>query len=449
MEIPSPKTIEPNAATTSILQDVYAISARVDDLRPLRADAVDNIVRNLLGERVYGSNALEGNPTSLRETRAILETGHIAVYPRKREATEVRNLGQVIDYTQDKPSPEIHCIEEFLHVHQMLMKDIDDSWGGILRSQNVMIAGAKYQPPDPSRVETLLQTTLSTLKADPDVDHLILATWAHWAIARVHPFMDGNGRMARLWQDIVLFRNNLTCAIIRPGDREDYYSALQLADEGSFDTLIQLVAQRVLATFDQYMSVLQQDEAIDAWAKDIAGELDSRATEQRRLSYMKWKRRMEELQFEFTRCASRINKATDQLEVQVRTYDVIDQTKWENIRSGAGASATWLFRISIRRHRTTLSYIFFFGKHFWSDEDTELERKESRACVLISEDKGTERAKRLDELEGTPLSIREIFLVEDAWTRKRFDPGQQRDVLDRDLGAAEIAKDFISEALLR
>ncbi len=92
----------------------------------------------------------------------------------------------------------------------------------------------------------MVKRFFARLKEPPEVHPVLLGAWAHWTIARIHPFFDGNGRMARLWQDVVLFRNRLTCAILRVEDRREYLSALEEADEGRFNPLTQLVAQRVL-----------------------------------------------------------------------------------------------------------------------------------------------------------------------------------------------------------
>jgi Fic family protein len=72
---------------------------------------------------------------------------------------------------------------------------------GRLRSERVMLTGAKHQPPNDSQIPELLNEFFSQLATGDEFDPVQVATWAHWCIARIHPFMDGNGRMSRLWQD--------------------------------------------------------------------------------------------------------------------------------------------------------------------------------------------------------------------------------------------------------
>ena len=127
-----------------------------------------------------------------------------------------------------------HDITNFLAVHEILMKGVNDSIAGIIRNRDVMITGARHQPPARGKRQTL-STSVLVSGQGRKVHGLVLAAWVHWAIARVHPFEDGNGRMAHLWQDLILLRSRLTVAIIRPQDRQAYMNALVQADENNFN----------------------------------------------------------------------------------------------------------------------------------------------------------------------------------------------------------------------
>ncbi len=450
MELYTLEQIALDNATEALLSDVDEAALKVNELRPLGPEVVERIVHELLGERVYSSNAIEGNTYTKRETIHVLNTGYVDI-ARKREATEVINLGNVIKHVHGEllGKEQPHNLDELLGVHKMLLSGINDEWAGRFREVGVLIQGAKHQPPDHRYVHDMADRFLERLSSENDAHPVVQAVWAHWTIARIHPFHDGNGRIARVWQDLILFRNRLTCAIIRPEDRDEYLFTLQAGDEGNFNPLTQLVAQRVSATFDKYLSAQLEDKQVGAWATELVGETDARARERRTLSYLRWSRKMEQVRYEFERCASRVTHLAENVEIQLRSYEMIDQSKWENIRSGAGAMQTWLFRLVFRRGRERLTYFFFFGKHFWCDADTELDRSEPRVSLLISEAVGNEPAKRLGE-EGfnTPLSIREVFVVDNQLVRRRFDAEKNTDVYDRGIDPVTIAQDFIREVLL-
>jgi len=449
MELWRPDQIALNETTNALIEDVAETARRVNEHRPFPEEVVRRINYELLGERVYSSNAIEGNTLELRETRMILEKG-ISGVKKKREAKEARNLGEAIKRVANWIEAEAvpYDVDRFLEIHKLILQDIKDEWAGELRTQRVMIHGAKHQPPNHALVGALLERGLDFSRQPGETGALVNAAWVHWAIARIHPFMDGNGRVARLWQDFVLLRRELTCAIIRPEDRRHYLDALGDADAGEFNPLVQLTANPVAATFDRYLVELGRTAAFEEWVTEVAGEVDERASEKALLAYTRWKRKMEQVRQEFELCAAKVSGASKRLRIQVERYPVIDQTQWQNIRDGIGAERTWFFRVDFASGDRRVRYYFFFGKHFWRDLDDERERAEQRVSLLISEDSGTGEAERLDKLEDCPITIREIFVVDDRLVCRNVDAGSSEARHERDVSALRIAQDFIREVAL-
>ncbi len=279
-----------------------------------------------------------------------------------------------------------------------------------------------------------------------------LASWAHWAIARVHPFVDGNGRIARLWQDLILLRARLAPAIIRLQDRDQngYYDALSAADAGDINPLTQLIAQRTAATLEQYVAAQQQVGELQDWASRMAGEIANRAAEQRKAKYLRWSRVVESLRDDFQRCAAKITASG--LEVQFREYPTIDEFAWENIRSGIGAKQTWFFTLWFHHQGKSLRYIFFFGKHFWTQNDTDTERAEPRIALLISEQEADGDGKLLYQAEDSPIALREIFAVENELIGVISSPGKDRETdvtYHRNAKGIKLAQEFIEHVMLR
>lgn len=457
MELTRIEDIDLNEATCELLNDVRETAHKVNEIRPLEDQVVQQVRNKLLGDRVYSSNAIEGSTLDLRETEQILKAGHVSAdIEKKREATEVVNLGSAFEQSVKIDRDGIASVEQFLAVHKTLLHGINDEWAGNFRHDRVRIRAAKHQPPHHHQVRELMGRSFRILQESQDEDTVKRAAWIHWAIARIHPFFDGNGRMARLWQDLVLFHGQLTCAIIRPSDRRDYLDALQSADEADFNPITQLVAQRTAATLDIYLSEKQKVDDIEAWAAGLAKETNARTEESRRLSYMRWKRKMEELRYEFERCASKVTQVVRDIEIQFRAYQIIDESTWDMLRSGTGAAKTWFFWLRFKKGRQYFMYFFFFGKHFWSKELDNAElRSEPRVSLLVSEAEGSEAAKRLAEDSDSPVSLRELLAVDNHLVRKRFIPDEgldsdkQQHAYDHDIDAADVARQFIEEVLLR
>lgn len=96
----------------------------------------NEFVMSFLGSRVYSSNAIEGSTLDLRETVEILKAGHVSAdIEKKREATEVINLGKAIDQSMKIDPDGVASVEQLLAVHKTLLREINDDWAGRFRDQ--------------------------------------------------------------------------------------------------------------------------------------------------------------------------------------------------------------------------------------------------------------------------------------------------------------------------
>ena len=456
MELFLPEQIALSPATMELMEDVAETTRRLAAFRPLPSSVMHRIVEELLGERVQASNAIEGNTLDLRETLVILAGGAL-ITSKRRESLEARNLGiaaqTISDWINQKLDRTVHTVERLLEVHSIIFRDINDDWGGIFTPENVVISGAKHQPPDRSLVPTLVERVMERLRQPGEAPPLLLASWAHWALARIHPFRDGNGRIARLWQDLLLFQSDMTCAIIRPEDRRHYLEALTAADEGEFNLLVQLVSQRTASTLDRYFVHMDQDREADSWVEQLVGETDDRTQDRLKLEFQRWSRLMELLKFELEQCATRINHVSSTTKIQVRKYPMIDQARWESLRAGRGATLLWFLLVDfsgLKRRR----YCFFFGKHYWLDDlDYEEDRSEDRVCLLLGEYPDSGDFTRVDQIPNSPVLLCEVFSVGDSLVRKRWGPiplaGDARVfIYDRNVSAMTIVREFIEQVIM-
>ena len=179
MDLPSPAQISFDPVTRELIADVDALARQVNEIRPVSPEVVAQIEQELLGPRVYYSNAVEGNTIDLRETIRILDSGEVVGVGRRREATEVVNLGAAIARVQqmvDDPK-SWSDLGAFTEVHRILLTDVQNDAAGVIRSEGVMIRAAKYQPPDESHVRALLEQLFASLEAAADVESIPLATW--------------------------------------------------------------------------------------------------------------------------------------------------------------------------------------------------------------------------------------------------------------------------------
>jgi Fic family protein len=219
----------PYTITPEILNRVAAISEVIgrltvltDQARALRLRRINRI------RTIQGSLAIEGNTLSEAQITAILDGKRVIAPPR--EVQEVRNALAAYELF-DTWRPEAE--ENLLEAHRILMSGLIDA-AGIYRHGGVgVMAGQQviHMAPPADRVPHLMADLLRWL-ADTDAHPLIASAVFHYEFEFIHPFADGNGRMGRLWQSLILSHWNPLFADIPVESlifvhQTKYYQALQ------------------------------------------------------------------------------------------------------------------------------------------------------------------------------------------------------------------------------
>ena len=231
-----------------LLSRLHYKKARLDALRPLPPAAVHRLEEQLAIEWTYNSNAIEGSTLTLRETQLILEQGITIGGKSLREHFEVVNHREAIGLVESlaaKRDPITTGVVRQLHA--LVLARIDDENAGQYRQLPVRIAGAAHEPPPAWEVPAHM-TDWAVWLAQEEAQRagpVELAAVAHHRLVSIHPFLDGNGRTARLVMNLVLLRAGYPPAIIARANRAQYYRALAAADRGDDAPLANLVGRAV------------------------------------------------------------------------------------------------------------------------------------------------------------------------------------------------------------
>jgi Fic family protein len=219
----------PYTITPEILNRVAAISEAIGRLTVLTDQARALRLRRINRVRtIHGSLAIEGNTLSEAQITAILEGKRVIAPPR--EVQEVKNALAVYDrFDIWKPETETDLLE----AHRILMSGLIDD-AGLYRHGGVgVMAGRQviHMAPPAERVSQLMADLFGWLAAT-DAHPLIASSVFHYEFEFIHPFADGNGRMGRLWQSLILARWNPMFADIPVESlifehQAEYYVALQ------------------------------------------------------------------------------------------------------------------------------------------------------------------------------------------------------------------------------
>lgn len=225
------------------LTELDALKARLDALRPLPAAVLRNLHEELVLRWTYHSNAIEGNTLTLLETKVVLE-GITVGGKLLREHFEAINHRDAILYVEDV----VHRAEpltewQIRNLHRLVLKNIDDDNAGRYRPWNVTIAGARHVPPDALLVPGQMAALMHWFDTEATRLHPVeRAARLHADFVKIHPFVDGNGRTARLLLNLELLKAGFPAVVLPVERRLAYYEALDRAhadgDIGSFQTLV-------------------------------------------------------------------------------------------------------------------------------------------------------------------------------------------------------------------
>ena len=228
----------PYDITPEILKLITSISEKIGEInatylnRPSPKLRKQNKIKT-----IHSSLKIEGNSLTEEQITALLEK--IRVVGPKKDVVEVLNaIGIYENLHRYDPNSE----QSFLKAHQQLMKNLIDD-AGKYRKQGVgIVKGSKVEhlAPPFENVAFLMKDLFEYLKNSDEIA-LIKSCVFHYEMEFIHPFLDGNGRMGRLWQTLILMEKYpifefLPFETMISNDQEKYYKALAQSDKSGKST---------------------------------------------------------------------------------------------------------------------------------------------------------------------------------------------------------------------
>ncbi|MFJ3486058.1 Fic family protein [Pseudomonas sp. NPDC090202] len=258
------KNYQPPLTLTPLMLDLVAdISERVGRLTAMRDERLTPMLRR--GNRIrtiQASLAIENNTLSLEQVTAVLEGQRVLGLPR--EIQEVRNAFATYEVM---PQWQPSVLQNLLGAHGLLMHGLIDDAGhfrqggvGIYRGDRLL-----HMAPPANRIVSLMQDLMGWLSTSA-LHPLIASCVFHYEFEFIHPFADGNGRMGRLWQTLILSQWRPVLAylpvetVIRE-QQEDYYAALSASDQMAEGTPF---VEFMLAALRQALCEIEDAEAATA-----------------------------------------------------------------------------------------------------------------------------------------------------------------------------------------
>ena len=238
---------------STFLERIDSKLERLESMRPLPLAVLRRLNEEMKLMHTYHSNAIEGNTLTLQETKIVLEDGVTIGGKSLREHIEAGNTAKAFDLVAELAkgdAPINHVSVQKLHevVTGGLVED-----AGQYRTRNVRITGAVKSPPDWSKVVRLIDKMIEELGSNK-THPIETASFLHHRFVEIHPFTDGNGRVARLLTNLYLMSRRYPPVTLRKEDRKKYYSALRSADKGNLKPFGQFIARAVDDSLTLYLS---------------------------------------------------------------------------------------------------------------------------------------------------------------------------------------------------
>lgn len=248
----------PYKISPKILKLVASISEKIGEVNAAHLNKPPTELRkkNRI-KTIHSSLEIEGNTLTIEQITAILENKRV-IGPKK-DILEVKNAIAVYDYL-DKLNP--YKFESFCEAHGILMNGLIES-AGKLRSKSVgIVKGSEltHIAPSSEMLTALMNDLFDYLKNDDDLT-LLKSCVFHYEMEFIHPFIDGNGRMGRLWQTLILKDFNpvfeyLPIESLIKERQEQYYDSLGKSDNtGESTVFIEFMLQIILESLEELLNI--------------------------------------------------------------------------------------------------------------------------------------------------------------------------------------------------
>jgi Fic family protein len=248
----------PYEITTGIINLIAAVSERLGEIKAvyLNKPAAELRKKNRI-KTIQSSLEIEGNTMTIEQVTDLIDNKRVLA-PRK-DIIEVKNA---INIYNQLNKFNVYDLKSLCDAHSILMKGLVDQ-PGKLRATSVGIVKGKdvaHVAPPGIMVRSLMNDLFNYLKKDPDI-LLIKSCVFHYELEFIHPFTDGNGRMGRLWQTLILKEYSpvfefLPVETLIKERQQEYYNVLAESDrQGNSTVFIEFMLEIINDALAELLNV--------------------------------------------------------------------------------------------------------------------------------------------------------------------------------------------------
>jgi Fic family protein len=214
----------------------YLTSSEIDDVgringafsaryRKAGKTVQEQFDQNFVMAFVYNTNSIEGSTLTPKEVELLLGEN---IAPRKplEDVLEARAAERALKFA--RAAKDRFDQDFILKLHRMYFRDTKPGIAGRYKIAQNRVMGSSFETTPPEMVITDMKLYFKEYaKLRKELHPLELAAWCHWKLVRIHPFQDGNGRIARVVMNYVLRKNGYAMIDIKTKERQRYFDALE------------------------------------------------------------------------------------------------------------------------------------------------------------------------------------------------------------------------------
>lgn len=378
--------IDPNDIfiSKSVRRTLNFISDGIEDLnsRDLSVAQRQKILESLMVPHIRSSLGIEDIRASARQTKEVLDFYRIHDEVMEGKGNrEIVNLQAANDFICSDEALTAELNSNFiLNVHYLVTKDTKVRGPGQYKDRpNEFKDGTPT--PLPIQVPEYIETICQYFELSDEQDPIVLACWLHNQIAKLHPFNDGNGRVARTLQDWVLYKNKYLPCSTGSLNRMTYYDILEEADDGNWEHLIEHISQAQSDSLAIAMQSIKASESSKKRRSLVVNLFKDKKETSDEQEYNSWRYLATQVVSAFEQECENYNhdlkEASDgKLWCKFIKNDLISKSNWNLIKSDGFANRTNAFVIYFYAEGGAFyKTVGYCARHFLRESDKYVKNK--------------------------------------------------------------------------
>lgn len=274
-----------------VLAEVDRLQAEIEAVRPISPEQEARVRQKIRLEWNYHSNAIEGNSLTYGETKAFIMLGLTAKGKPFKDYLDIRGHNQVIDVLADIVKRKEELTEsDIRELHKILLVEPYPSEAitpdGKRSTRLIEIGKYKTTPnhvltstgqthffASPEETPAKMGDLVRWYREERDrgtTHPVILAATFHHEFVSIHPFDDGNGRMARVLMNLILMQSGYLPVVLKLDRKSEYFLALEKANSGEIEDFVLFVAQALIESENLFLRAARGEPI------DELGDIDKR-----------------------------------------------------------------------------------------------------------------------------------------------------------------------------